>query len=164
MPVWNDADENWASCPTGAIVSATEYNDAGEVSETIDNAGNVEQYSYDDAGNVVQTVQNFQDSANAPDGPRPEYEADVVTTNSTYDGSLLSAVTVQSGGKTETTQYVYGTATNGATRLLYDNDLVSAVIYPGSTDPAVTYSNGSATIAGTDHVCTRMTFRAKWPR
>ena len=29
---------------------------------------------------------------------------------------------------------------------------MSAVIYPGSTDPAVTYSNGSATIDGTDHV------------
>ena len=150
IPVWVDGTGGvpgqWQTRPggTSAIVSATEYNDCGEVSETIDNAGNETQDFYDDAGNVVQTIQNAQDVGTAN-------SADVVTTTSNYDGQLVSSVAVASGLKTETTQYVYGTATDGATPLIYSNDLVAAVIYSGSSD-TVSYSGGNATIDGTDHV------------
>ncbi len=123
-PAWNNLD--------GVLVSAVAYcyNEAGELqTDATDSAGHVTRTTYDQSGNPIQVIQNYVDG-----DPTSGSTSDDVTTTSSYDGGLLSTVTVQSGYTTETTKYVYGTATSDSSPGIYRNDLLRAVIYADSSD------------------------------
>ncbi len=123
-PAWDN--------PDGILVSAVAYcyNEAGELqTDATDSAGHVTRTTYDLSGNPIQVIQNYVDG-----NPTTGSSTDDVTTTSSYDGGLLSTVTVQSGYTTETTKYVYGTATSDSSPGIYRNDLLRAVIYADSSD------------------------------
>jgi hypothetical protein len=123
------------------LVSSTEYDSTGEAYKTIDAKGREDRREFDDAGRVTKTIQNYTDG-----DPTTSDMDDDVTVVTTYNSDgLVSTHTAKghSSANDETTTYVYGTTIGGLTPQIYRNDLLRAVIYPDSDDPATLTSDGT---------------------
>ncbi len=102
-------------------VSLTDYNARNEAYQTIDPAGNVTLTTCDDEGRTIETIQNYSSTISA---------ATNITTDSAFNANsaLLSATSVTTenatctGTQTQITAYMYGTATDDSSPLIYRDD------------------------------------------
>ena len=122
------------------LVTTTEYNDCGEAFKTVDPAGREDRQVFDDAGRLTTTIDNYVDGNPATGGSDED-----VTVERTYtaDGQVATLTAKNPVTGDQTTRYVFGTEVGGITPLIYRNDLLRAVIYPDSDDPADLSGNGA---------------------
>ena len=113
------------------LVTTTEYNSAGLAYKTTDPAGKEHRGEFDDLGRATRTIQNYEDGTAEANEPDQDVTVDTVYNS---DGLVTQLQAQNPTTGTQTTYYVYGTATGGITPAVYRNDLVRAEIYPDSDD------------------------------
>jgi RHS repeat-associated protein len=129
-----------ATCPARSatvLVSTTSYNDRGEVWQTTDPKSTVKRATFDDMGRLTQTIENYQSSGSGSDLNK--------TTNFTYtpDGGLATLTAINATTGNQMTTYLYGTTLTDSN--IVTSNLLSAVVYPDSTDTL-------NPLSGSDHV------------
>ena len=127
---WTRPDTVPSSSST-VLVTAYDYNAAGELQDVIDPMG-IDTRTYNDAlGQTTEVVQNYTGSAETSDSDvATEYGHD-------GDGNVTYVKADEPGGAYQETLYLYGVTTdNGST--INSNDLLAAVEYPDPTtgDPS----------------------------
>ncbi len=124
------SEPTWAStCPARAddvLVTATDYNDRGEPWQVTDPKATVKRAEFDDAGRLTQTIENYHSSGSGSDINK--------TTNFTYnaDGNLATLTAINADTGNQVTTYVYGTTLTHSD--IASSQLLRAVIYPDSSD------------------------------
>jgi RHS repeat-associated protein len=123
------------------LVTTTSYNDRGEAWQTTDAKGTVKRAEFDDANRLTQTIENYQSSGSGS-GSGSDLNK---TTNFTYspDGQLATLTAVNATTGNQITTYLYGTTLADSNIVM--SYLLSAVVYPDSTDTL-------NPLSGTDHV------------
>jgi len=122
------------------LVTTAGYNDQGEAYKTVDPADREDRTEFDDAGRVTRGIQNYTDGDPSTGGSDEDV---TVETTYTADGQVATYTAKNPTTGDQVTTYVYGTATGGITPEIYRNDLLRAVIYPDSDDPADLSGNGA---------------------
>lgn len=128
------------TCPARSatvLVSTISYNDRGEAWQTTDPKGTVKRAVFDDAARLTQTIENYQSSGSGSDLNK--------TTNFAYapDGGIATLTAVNATTGHQVTTYLYGTTLTDSN--IVTSDLLSAVVYPDSTDTL-------NPLSGSDHV------------
>ena len=117
------------------LVTALSYNSAGWVQDTTDPAGLDSRSYYDALDRVTQDIQDYTNGT-------PTNETNK-TTNFTYDGDghRLTLQAVETGGASQTTQWVYGVTTAGGSDI-NSNDMLDTVEYPDPStgSPSAAYA------------------------
>jgi RHS repeat-associated protein len=105
------------------LVTTDSYSAAGWLQDVVDARGIDNRTSYDNLDRTTQTIEDYTNGT-------PTAETNK-TTNYTYDGSnnMLSLQAVETGGASQTTQWVYGVST-GAGSNVNSNDILATVKYP----------------------------------
>jgi YD repeat-containing protein len=134
--------------PTTQLVSATTYNNRGQVDISINPEGDETRFLYDDMGRQYATIENYVNASVVwSTTPTPDRwvasnlndDADRVT-STVYDDYGRAQYRVAhmpdgSGDSVQITEYVYGTsAVSGS--LLVSNDILTRVKYPDETTGA----------------------------
>jgi YD repeat-containing protein len=116
------------------LVTTEAYNAAGWVQDVIDPRGLDLRTSYDNLGRTTQTIEDYTNGTPTATTNK--------TTNFTYDGDnhTLTLQGVETGGASETTQWVYGVTTAQGSNL-NSNDILYQAQYPDPStgSPSASY-------------------------
>ncbi len=155
------------------LVSKTEYDAAGRVRDTVDNAGLMVRREYDAAGRVTATIENYVDGT--PGGASAAgftHDEDRVTRYVYNPGDQVVEQTADlpSGSDDQTTQYVYAAQLSDKGSPVANNAALRATIYPDSSETVssqqltgsdlieVTYLANGQTATRTDPRGTELTY------
>ncbi len=135
----NDRPSSAPNRSDTVLVASTEYDTTGQAYKTIDPKAREDRREFDALGRVTKTIQNYMDGT-----PGANADQDVTVETAYNADGLVSTLTAKNSTTgDQVTQYVYGTSLGGITPQIYRNDLLRAVIYPDSDDPAALDGNGT---------------------
>jgi RHS repeat-associated protein len=138
------------------LVTAYEYDAAGDLEATTDPAGRVDKRSYDSAGRLTQTIENYQESGSSSSSSSsggPDCVGANRITNYEYnlDNSLVKLIAQNAATGNQETEWIYGVDNVTKGSLINSNALLWKKVVPsgGCPDESSSSSSSSGGSAGT---------------
>ena len=152
LAVAPDSTSRYALVSPADLLTQQNYDDAGNVANTVDPRGIVTAYQYDAMGRETRVVADMADGGTSPTDSTNQ------TTAYAYDGdgnvTSMEAV-MPTGEDSQTTDYVYGVSSATA-GVLNDADLLQKVEYPSPTTGAA--SSGQAETYAYDNLGEQLSY------